>query len=124
MELKHGFSAAMATTLREDAPMHRLWYDLRNQSLFEESFRADVLEIDQSLQRMIWRIVGQYAELTGAPLTVSSSVAYAIFDGLFQQALLRQLAGQSDAGRQLQESVESIIDLLLVEAELGERISS
>jgi len=104
--------------------MHRLWYDLRNQSLFEESFRADVLEIDQSLQRMIWRIVGQYAELTGAPLTVSSSVAYAIFDGLFQQALLRQLAGQSDAGRQLQESVESIIDLLLVEAELGERISS
>jgi AcrR family transcriptional regulator len=124
VELKYGFSAALAGTLCEDAPMHRLWYDLRNQSLFEESFRADVLEIDQSLQRMIWRIVSQYAELTGAPLAVSSSVAYAIFDGLFQQALLRQLAGHSDAGRQLQESVESIIDLLLVEAELGERISS
>ena len=30
--------------------MHRLWYDLRNQSLFEESFRADVLEIDQRLR--------------------------------------------------------------------------
>ena len=104
--------------------MHRLWYDLRNQSLFEESFRADVLEIDESLQRMIWRIVSQYAELADAPLAVSSSAAYAIFDGLFQQALLRQLAGYSDAGRQLQESVESIIDHLIVESEVGERISS
>jgi AcrR family transcriptional regulator len=124
VELKYGFSAVLATTLREDAPMHRLWYDLRNQSLFEESFRADVLEIDESLQRMIWRIVSQYAELVGAPLAVSSSAAYAIFDGLFQQALLRQLAGHGDAERQLQESVESIIDHLIVEAEVGVRISS
>jgi AcrR family transcriptional regulator len=123
-ELKHGFSAALAGTLRDDAPMHRLWYDLRNQSLFEESFRADVLEIDESLQRMIWRIVSQYAELLGAPLAVSPSVAYAIFDGLFQQALLRQLAGDGDAGRQLQESVESILDHLIVEAEVGGRVSS
>ncbi len=124
IELKHGFSAALARTLHDDASMHRLWYDLRNQSLFEESFRADVLEIDESLQRMIWRIVSQYAELAGAPLSVSSSTAYAIFDGLFQQALFRHLAGDSDAGRQLQESVESIIDYLIVEVELGERLSS
>ena len=123
-DLKHGFSAALSGTLRDDAPMHRSWYDLRNQSLFEESFRADVLEIDQSLQRMIWRIVSQYAELVGAPLAVSSSAAYAIFDGLFQQALLRQLAGHGDAERQLQESVESIMDHLIVEVEVGGRISS
>jgi AcrR family transcriptional regulator len=123
-ELKHGFSAALAGTLRDDAPMHRLWYDLRNQSLFEESFRADVLEIDESLQRMIWRIVSQYAELVGAPLVVPPGVAYAIFDGLFQQALLRHLAGDGDAGRQLQESIESILDHLIVEAKVGGRISS
>jgi AcrR family transcriptional regulator len=124
LELKHGFSAVLAATLRDDAPLHRLWYDLRNQSLFEESFRADVIEIDHSLQQMIWRIVSQYAELVGAPLAVSSSTAYAIFDGLFQQALLRQLAGYDDAGCQLQESVESIIDHLFVEAKVGGRISS
>src|ERR1700694_3449692 len=124
MELKHGFSAALATTVREDASMHRLWYDLRNQSLFEESFRADVLEIDESLQRMIWRIVSQYAELADAPPAVSSSTAYAIFDGLFQQALFRYLAGNVDAGCQLQKSVESILDHLIVEVEVGERISS
>ena len=56
-ELKRGFGAAMAATLREDATMHRLWYDLRNQSLFDKALRSDVHEIDQSLERMIWRIV-------------------------------------------------------------------
>ena len=46
-----------------DAPMHRLWYDLRNQTLFDESFRADVLEIDQRREQMIWRVISRYAEL-------------------------------------------------------------
>lgn len=113
-ELRKGFGAAMAGTLREDAPMHRLWYDLRNQSLFEESFQADVLEIDQSLERMIWRIAGQYADLAGTPLTMSPGVAYAIFDGLFQQSLLRHLAGQEGAADELQANVEYVLDRLLI----------
>jgi len=94
--------------------MHRLWYDLRNQSLFEESFQADVLEIDQSLERMIWRIAGQYADLAGTPLTVSPGIAYAIFDGLFQQSLLRHLAGQEGAADELQANVELVLDRLLI----------
>ena len=111
-ELKLGFGAAMADTLREDARMHRLWYDLRNQSLFDESFRADVLEIDQSLERMIWRIASKYADLAGIPLTVPSSVAYAVFDGLFQQALFRHLAGSAGAAASLEESVPQILESL------------
>ena len=78
----------MARTLQTDAPMHRLWYDLRNQSLFTESFRADVLEIDQRREEMIWRVVSRYAELGGTVPTAASGAAYAILDGLFQQALL------------------------------------
>ena len=30
----------------QDAHLHRLWYDLRSQSMFEASFRDDVAEID------------------------------------------------------------------------------
>ena len=59
-ELRRGFGAAMAATLVEEATLHRLWYDLRNQSLFDDSYRHDVTEIDQSLERMIWRIVSKY----------------------------------------------------------------
>jgi AcrR family transcriptional regulator len=104
-ELRRDFGAAMALTLRTDAPMHRLWYDLRNQSLFEASFRTDVLEIDERREDMIWRVVTRYAELTGATPAVSAPVAYATFDGLFQQGLLRLLAGRDGAADELEANV-------------------
>jgi AcrR family transcriptional regulator len=112
-ELKRDFAAGLAKTLVEDTAMHRLWYDLRTQSLFEQSFQADVAQIDQSLERMIWRIVTQFAELAGSPLTVPSEVAYAIFDGLFQQALLKHLSGNPSAAGDLQAHVIALMDQLI-----------
>jgi len=114
-ELRREFSAAMAQTLRTDAPMHRLWYDLRNQSLFTESFRADVLEIDRHREEMIWRVITRYAELGGLAPVTSPAVAYAVLDGLFQQALLHQLAGREEAARELKENVSRILGTLAVE---------
>jgi AcrR family transcriptional regulator len=113
-ELRQGFGAAMAGTLRDDARLHRLWYDLRNQSLFDESFRNDVQEIDQSLERMIWRIVSKYSDLAGAPPAVSPSVAYAIFDGIFQQALIRHLGGSETAADDLRANTERILPSLVI----------
>jgi AcrR family transcriptional regulator len=113
-ELSRGFGAAMAATLVEEATMHRLWYDLRNQSLFDDSYRSDVLEIDQSLERMIWRIVSKFADLAGAPIAVSCSAAYAVFDGLFQQALIRHLAGGHGAARDLEENVQRVLESLTI----------
>ncbi|WP_326943910.1 MULTISPECIES: TetR/AcrR family transcriptional regulator [unclassified Amycolatopsis] len=108
-ELKRDFAAAMAATLRADAKMHRLWYDLRNQSLFEESFRADVLEIDRRREEMIWHVVTRYADLAKTPVEVPAPVAYALFDGLFQQALLRHLAGAPDVPEELESAVPSVL---------------
>jgi AcrR family transcriptional regulator len=109
-QLKREFSAAMAQTLRTDAPMHRLWYDLRNQSLFEESFLADVLEIDQRREAMIWSVVSRYAELARISVALSPAAAYAILDGLFQQALLHYLAGDDDAAERLRGHVVRVLD--------------
>ena len=108
-----GFLDRLTETLVEDSALHRLWYDLRGQSMFEESFRADVAEIDLSLERMIWRVLSRYAELVGTPLELSPPAAYAVFDGLFLRALLRQLAGDPDAARDLRSSVAAILDRLL-----------
>ena len=113
-ELKREFSAAMAQTLRTDAPMHRLWYDLRNQSLFEESFRADVLEIDQRREEMIWRVISRYASFGGFSVALPPGAAYAILDGLFQRALLHHLAGDEDAAETLRTNVVQILDGLEV----------
>ncbi len=112
-ELRSGIVAAMTRTLCEDATMHRLWYDLRNQSQFECFFRADVREIDQSLERMIWRLVARYAELTGSALAVPSGLAYALFDGMFQHALLRHLAGDEAAAGELGSSVGHVLDAVV-----------
>ena len=111
-ELRAGFGATMAGTLRDDVTMHRLWYDLRNQSLFEEKIRADVAEIDHSLERMIWRIVTRYAELSERDLAVTPALAYALFDGVFQHALLRQLSGDP-AAADLDEHVKQLLPTLL-----------
>ena len=111
-ELRMGFGRAMAGTLRDDGALHRLWYDLRNQSLFEPAFRDDVADIDQSLERMIWRIVSRYAELSGVPPAVPSRLAYALFDGLFYQALAGHLAGDAAAAADLERRVPELLDLL------------
>ncbi|WP_067690247.1 TetR/AcrR family transcriptional regulator [Nocardia jejuensis] len=107
--LRGGFAEAMTTTLCADALMHRLWYDLRNQSLFEETFRADVLEIDERREQMIWRVVTTYAELCGLPPAISSSMAYTAFDGLFLQALMHHLAGRDDAVAELDANVRATL---------------
>ena len=65
-ELRAAFADKLVETLVEESAMHRLWYDLRTQSMFEEELRADVLDIDHSLELMIWRIVERYAELVRA----------------------------------------------------------
>ena len=95
----------------DDAPMHRLWYDLRSQALFEASFRDDVLEIDATLEQMIWQVVARYAELRGVEVAMPSSRAYAMFDGLFQQALLRHLSGFESASDDLRAGALQLLEL-------------
>ncbi len=111
--LAHGFGVAMAGTARDDTALHRLWYDMRSQSMFEPAFRADVLDIDDSLQQMIWRVVSRYADLAGRAVAVDTGTAYAAFDGLFQRALLRHVNGEPDALPTLTLQVEKLLPTLL-----------
>ena len=99
--------------MRDDATMHRLWYDLRNQSQFEEKFRADVADIDHSLEQMIWRVVTRYAQLSERDLVVTPAFAYALLDGVFQHALLRHLGGDLAAAQELDEQVRQVLPTLL-----------
>jgi len=112
-ELLEGFAAALGDTLRKEASLHRLWYDLRAQSLFEAAFRADVAEIDKSLEKMIWRVLSRCAELTGVPVGLPSGVAYAMFDGLFQQGLLKHLSGDKKAVAAMQSNVRLVVSQLV-----------
>jgi hypothetical protein len=59
----------------------------------EPPLRNDVVALDRGLEDMIWRIVSRFSELASRPLAVPNDVARAFFDGMFQQALLKLLAG-------------------------------
>jgi AcrR family transcriptional regulator len=96
-ELIAGVAEEMAATLRDEASLHRLWYDLRNQSLFDEGFRETIIEIDALLEEMVWAIVERYAELVGRPPAFDRGLAYGLVDGLFQNELIRFLRGDTDA---------------------------
>lgn len=112
-ELRTGFVDMFFGTLKADAHLHRLWYDLRNQSLFDESFRADVLDIDGRRREMIWRVLSRYAELSGAEPATSRAAAYATLDGVFQLALLHQLSGTDEQVSALEAELARLMDLLI-----------
>jgi AcrR family transcriptional regulator len=112
--LLQGFLDVLGQTLRDEAPLHRLWYDLRAQAMFEEAFRADVLAIDKSLEKMIWRVVARLAALAGVNDGLPSpALAYATIDGLFQQALLRHLSGDRKAIAAMKREVAELLGRLL-----------
>ncbi len=112
-ELLAGFADKLAETIRDEAPMHRLWYDLRTQSMFEEQLRDAVTAIDTTLEEMIWRVVDRYAALAGRPVALESPVAYGMLDGLFQQALLDHVAGRPEALTTLARQVHAVMPLML-----------
>ena len=111
-ELLTGFLDKLADTIRTEAHMHRLWYDLRAQALFEDAFRDDVMAIDKSLEDMVWRIVSRYAELGGKTPLVSSEVLYALFDGLFQKYLLRHLSDDAQSIPDLRAELTRLLRLV------------
>jgi AcrR family transcriptional regulator len=96
-DLVAGFREVLEASLRDDAPYHRLWYDLRNQSLFQSRFRDVSHDIDRLLEDMVWRILSRYAELAERTPVVDAPTAYALFDGVFLNALTSHTYGTAGA---------------------------
>ncbi|GAA1154665.1 TetR/AcrR family transcriptional regulator [Kribbella jejuensis] len=112
-ELATGFLAKMTQTLVEETPMHKLWYDLRAQSMFEEQLRPDVEAIDKLLEEMIWRILSRYADLTETIPTVDAPTAYALVDGLFEQAVVAYAANPDKAPALLCDRIMQVLPKLV-----------
>lgn len=111
-ELLGAFAAKLVETLRDEAPMHRLWYDLRNQSMFTDPLREAVTMIDRTLEQMIWRVVSRYAELAGRTVVTTSDTAYGLLDGVFAQALLALDTDRDAALARIAGQVRGLLPLL------------
>ncbi|KSU56642.1 MULTISPECIES: TetR/AcrR family transcriptional regulator [unclassified Gordonia (in: high G+C Gram-positive bacteria)] len=95
-QLRDEFADTFFAGMHSEAAIHRLWYDLRNQSMFDDSFRADVIEIERRREEMIWRVVERFCELSGTQPAVTPAVAYIALDGIFQRGLLSEIDGRPD----------------------------
>ena len=95
------FADALVVTMLEDTLMHRLWYDLRCQAMFDMALLPTVTDLDRQLEEMIWRVVSRYAELAATTPAVPSAAAYSVFDGLFENCLMRHIAGDGTAADRL-----------------------
>ena len=97
----------------EDTAMHRLWYDMRSQAMFEVALQPTVVDLDRQLEEMVWRVVTRHAELCDTEPAVPSVTAYSVFDGLFENSLIRHLAGDAGAAERLRTESVWLINTLM-----------
>ena len=69
----------LVRSMTEDLPTHRLWYDIRNQAIFDPAFRPIVAEIEVALVDT----VADAMRAAGHEDTSAAAIGYAILDGLF-----------------------------------------
>jgi len=113
VEMLTRFADELVASLVNDADLHRLWYDVRTQSMFDERLQEVSIEIDGWLEDMIWRIVSRYAVLAGAEPALPANVLYAIFDGLFQQSLIAYSLGRQDVLDELRARVQALLPTMV-----------
>jgi AcrR family transcriptional regulator len=101
----------LGKSLVNDAPMHRLWDDLRAQSMFERSLQDFVAEVGAERQRAIGAVVARYAELAGLE-PVSDELAAAAFDGMFSRHVLAHRHGEPHIEGDLIDAAKSLLPLL------------
>jgi AcrR family transcriptional regulator len=107
------FADALVATMLEDTLMHRLWYDLRVQATFDKALLPTVVDLDHQLEEMIWRVVSRYAELAATTPAVPSAAAYSVFDGLFENCLIRHLADDDTAADRLRTQAAWLLTRLM-----------
>jgi len=112
-EFVDGFVVNLAASMREEAHLHRLWYDLRAQALFEPAFRADVAAIEKTLEDTMERLVSRLHELAGETQTVPHALVYALVDGVFQQSLLKHVSGDPDAIDLCERNLRALLERIV-----------
>lgn len=112
-QLRASFSKRVSDSLTQGLDMHRLWYDLRAQTLFIDTFRTEVREIDDLLAETTWRIVTAYAGLLGSETRSDPATTYATVDGIFERAVRDATEGMPDTAEQLVHQLDQLLQLLV-----------
>lgn len=113
-ELRAQVFGVLVTSVQNEPEKHRLWYDIRAQSLFDETFRPAMWAIDRQIEAVITAFFVRLTELSGQTPQVGPGPAYAMLDGLFQRYLMRHLNGDEQACEQFRKELNHVVDALMV----------
>jgi AcrR family transcriptional regulator len=97
------FIEKLVDAVETDAGTHRLWYDIRSQALFEETFNGVVDELEQAMIELCGRLLQRLGISGPEPLNV-----YLTFDGLFRYYLQRKLAGDTSAAEDFRKALAAL----------------
>lgn len=88
------FAEVLVASIIDDDMAHRLWYDIRSQAMFDETFRPVVDE----LEAMLIAIMATAMRQAGNADPAQVELKYAMLDGLFR-FFMQDGIGQTDHSR-------------------------
>lgn len=110
-ELIEQGSVALGEAIAEKAKMHRLWYDVRAQAMYEPAFRAVVDELENALAALTGHFLDKLAQFGVAGLPADPLATYLQMDGWFRYCLQRHLCGDAHARAELEHRLRGLISV-------------
>jgi AcrR family transcriptional regulator len=103
------FAEALVTSIVDDEMTHRLWYDIRTQAMFDETFRPVVAEIEGALIN----IIRTAFDKAGQPTPAQLEIHYALLDGVFRFVMQRQIGDERKSRDDLLVVFSTLLDRFL-----------
>ncbi len=103
--LIQAFAEGLAAAIARDAGTHRLWYDIRNQALFDAVFQPVVAEIEDLLIGLVRLLAPETAD------RAQIAVLYGAVDGVFRHLLENQLSGTERSEADLADAFHGVLRL-------------
>lgn len=99
------FAETLVASIVDDEMTHRLWYDIRTQAMFDETFRPVVAEIEDDLVG----VLRSAFEKAGHTNTAQIEIYYALLDGAFRYIMQAQIGGIPRTRNELSEVFRGLL---------------
>jgi len=112
--LKSQFITALAHAVEDQGHIHRLWYDIRAQALFDAAFHPVVDDHEARLIGVVQQFLDKMRALGGWPEMRENPVAldvYLILDGWFRYFLQQHLGENPQASTLFRQRLEHLFPL-------------
>lgn len=108
---------ALVEAVRREGRVHRLWYDLRAEALFDESLRHSVGDIEQSLRAFVDHIHARLDTfgMVRQRKVFDAEMVYLTLDAFFFRALQQNLSGEDAECARFHASLRDFFAMLASE---------